>query len=147
MSVCVCVCVCTQALIRRAFPCARVLSAYGMTEAASSMTFLTLIHPTPNNTPGSAQPSTAAAAQNSVSADLWACAVCAGTPAPGIGLCIMSAPQGEVVHSGGTGSVTALGPMQEGEIWTRGPHTFMQYWGNEVDTAKVCVCVCVAQHM
>ncbi|GAA0141958.1 ligase [Lithospermum erythrorhizon] len=85
------------------FPKARLISAYGMTEACSSLTFKTLYDPKDEKSIGN---------QKSTSI-FQSGGVCVGKPAPHIELRI------EVENS-----------SHVGRILTRGPHVMIGYWGN-----------------
>ncbi|KAG7593435.1 AMP-dependent synthetase/ligase [Arabidopsis thaliana x Arabidopsis arenosa] len=87
------------------FPCAKILSAYGMTEACSSLTFMTLHDPTQESFkvtyPLVNQPKQG---------------TCVGKPAPHIELMIKLDENSSRV----------------GKILTRGPHTMLGYWGHQL---------------
>ncbi|XP_073126678.1 2-succinylbenzoate--CoA ligase, chloroplastic/peroxisomal-like [Henckelia pumila] len=89
------------------FPRATILSAYGMTEACSSLTFMTLKDPT--------QDQSHLHKQNDHVKDSKLIAqggVCVGKPAPHIEL-----------------KVDAEEPWSPGRIFMRGPHAMLGYWG------------------
>lgn len=92
------------------FPCARILSAYGMTEACSSLTFMTLHDPTQESFkvtyPLLNQPKQG---------------TCVGKPAPHIELMVKLDEDSSRV----------------GKILTRGPHTMLRYWGHQVAQENV----------
>uniref|UniRef100_A0A0A9DBZ8 AMP-dependent synthetase/ligase domain-containing protein n=1 Tax=Arundo donax TaxID=35708 RepID=A0A0A9DBZ8_ARUDO len=92
------------------FPRAAVFSAYGMTEACSSLTFTALNKPTlqePKNQPGT-----------------YSGGVCVGKPAPHI-----------EIQIGMDDSNTSSSPT--GNILTRGLHTMVGYWvNNKVDSSE-----------
>ncbi|CAH8253993.1 unnamed protein product [Arabidopsis lyrata] len=87
------------------FPCAKILSAYGMTEACSSLTFMTLHDPTQESFKVTYslvnQPKQG---------------TCVGKPAPHIELMIKLDENSSRV----------------GKILTRGPHTMLGYWGHQL---------------
>lgn len=87
------------------FPSAKLISAYGMTEACSSLTFMTLFDPTLKS-PGT---SLTEIKSNSVHQQLQG--VCVGKPAPHIELKICSDNSSRF-----------------GRILTRGPHLMLRYW-------------------
>ncbi|GAB4829431.1 hypothetical protein Ancab_019102 [Ancistrocladus abbreviatus] len=90
------------------FPKAKLLSAYGMTEACSSLTFMTLQDPTSGNLERHLQ-SINAVKSNSMHQHGG---VCVGRPAPHV----------EIKMSSEDSSST-------GRILTRGPHVMLHYWG------------------
>ncbi|XP_062095980.1 2-succinylbenzoate--CoA ligase, chloroplastic/peroxisomal isoform X2 [Humulus lupulus] len=83
------------------FPRAKLLSAYGMTEACSSLTFMTLHDPTVHETVDISKTIPAHKQQG----------VCVGKPAPHI----------EV-------KICVDGSSYVGKILTRGPHVMLRYW-------------------
>ncbi|XP_047969870.1 2-succinylbenzoate--CoA ligase, chloroplastic/peroxisomal [Salvia hispanica] len=89
----------------KVFPRAKILSAYGMTEACSSLTFMTLYDPTKE---GGRLPSDDIETSNLGSRG----GVCVGKPAPHVELklCVEESCDG-------------------GRILMRGPHTMLYYWG------------------
>ncbi|XP_057465881.1 2-succinylbenzoate--CoA ligase, chloroplastic/peroxisomal isoform X3 [Actinidia eriantha] len=89
------------------FPRAKLLSAYGMTEACSSLTFLTLYDPTSDNLSQSFH------INGEIKSSLvhQPGAVCVGKPAPHIELKIITEDSSGV-----------------GKILTRGPHVMLGYW-------------------
>ncbi|KAK6154827.1 hypothetical protein DH2020_009075 [Rehmannia glutinosa] len=87
------------------FPRATILSAYGMTEACSSLTFMTLHDPTQNNNhlrPHDVQKSNLSNQGG----------ICVGKPAPHVEL-----------------KVSAEESSTTGRILMRGPHVMLHYWG------------------
>ncbi|KZV46273.1 2-succinylbenzoate--CoA ligase, chloroplastic/peroxisomal-like [Dorcoceras hygrometricum] len=88
------------------FPRATILSAYGMTEACSSLTFMTLRDPTQES---SEHQRPKDAKSSSLSAQGG---VCVGKPAPHIEL-----------------KVCAVEASSAGRIFMRGPHAMLRYWG------------------
>ncbi|XP_073307511.1 2-succinylbenzoate--CoA ligase, chloroplastic/peroxisomal-like [Primulina huaijiensis] len=91
------------------FPRATILSAYGMTEACSSLTFMTLKDPT--------QDRSHTQKQNDVTNSNLSAqgGVCVGKPAPHIEL-----------------KVHAEEPSSPGRIFMRGPHAMLRYWGQSM---------------
>ncbi|KAL3157069.1 hypothetical protein ABBQ38_001316 [Trebouxia sp. C0009 RCD-2024] len=127
------------------FPQATVHSAYGMTEACSSMTFKLLVRPACSNgwppTTGPARPH----------ANLPpGCGVHVGAPPPGIEIAVLKTSKSQseaadepIVH-GITSAQSANGvnaaeasSVGGGELLTRGPHVLMRYWGQTVETSRV----------
>lgn len=88
------------------FPRATILSAYGMTEACSSLTFMTLKDPTQVHSHHQKQNDVT---NSNLSAEGG---VCVGKPAPHIEL-----------------KVRAEDHLSQGRIFMRGPHAMLRYWG------------------
>lgn len=104
--------------VGRFFPRTTLISAYGMTEACSSLTFMTLYCPTGgrcSQLPGSVKKST-----NSVNR---LGGICVGKPAPHVELKIQ-------VNDDST---------QVGNILTRGPHLLLGYWGQTLSEVPYSV--------
>ncbi|XP_038678815.1 2-succinylbenzoate--CoA ligase, chloroplastic/peroxisomal isoform X2 [Tripterygium wilfordii] len=98
------------------FPRAKLLSAYGMTETCSSLTFMTLYDPTFDN-PGSSLHTLGLAKSNTVPQPQG---VCVGLPAPHVEMKICVDDSSHI-----------------GRILTRGPHTMIGYWNlNTSGTSK-----------
>lgn len=134
-------------------PAATVHTAYGMTEGASSLTFLTLWGPSRGATGGAAGPAdpqasapamggateAAAAALGHQQAGRPVGGVCVGRPPPGIELAIYQPPAGEPqLHAAAGGGGDSRGRVLlagEGEVVTRGPHVMLGYWDDEDATA------------
>ncbi|KAK3188692.1 hypothetical protein Dsin_028253 [Dipteronia sinensis] len=95
----------------KCFPKAKLLSAYGMTETCSSLTFMTLYDPT--QTPGQL-PQTIGKI-NSISIEQPK-GVCVGMPAPHVEL-----------------KICIDGSSHVGRILTRGPHVMLRYWDQIFD--------------
>lgn len=91
----------------RFFPSAKLLSAYGMTETCSSLTFMTLLDPSTNSC---TEVKSSSFLQNE--------GVCVGKPAPHVEL-----------------KIYLDGSSHVGRILTRGPHLMRSYWG-EVSLEK-----------
>ena len=127
------------------FPQATVHSAYGMTEACSSMTFKLLVGSGYSvNHPG--------AGLTSPHADSPAASgVNVGAPPPGIEMAVLksqlqahSKTADEASMNGATHNDSAKGwnaveasSVGEGELLTRGPHVLMRYWGQPDETSRV----------
>ncbi|KAG2448988.1 hypothetical protein HYH02_005742 [Chlamydomonas schloesseri] len=151
-----------QEAVSRTFPAAHLLSAYGMTEACSSMTFRHLRGPS-HVAAGAA----AGSCQLAQQLQLWAppassqahgsgnChakpqaelegAVCVGWPAPGVQVRVVRTAvadqqpqlQDEASPHGGNNSGDRVcAPYQLGEVQTRGPHTLLRYWRDAAATAE-----------
>ncbi|KAK9798513.1 hypothetical protein WJX73_005850 [Symbiochloris irregularis] len=86
------------------FPCTRVVTAYGMTEACSSITFHTFPCPVAKASTGEQ-------------------GTCVGTAPPGIEVCIRPLTAGNRDLQGSAQGV--------GEVMTRGPHIMLGYVGAE----------------
>ncbi|KAG8658002.1 hypothetical protein MANES_03G112150v8 [Manihot esculenta] len=100
--------------VRKFFPRAKLLSAYGMTESCSSLTFMTLYNPT-TETPSQLLFQTSSKVKSaSVNQPQG---VCVGKPAPHIEL-----------------KVCTDGSFQIGRILTRGPHVMLRYWDQNPST-------------
>ena len=126
------------------FPEATVHSAYGMTEACSSMTFKLLVQPISDG-----RPSCRSAPRSSDSADLnLGAGVNVGNPPPGIQMGVLNPPANKQVN-GAVPNSTAFSPglrndlhtelvgVGKGELVTRGPHVLMCYWGQPTETSQV----------
>nr|ALJ06893.1 o-succinylbenzoate-CoA ligase [Rubia cordifolia] len=90
------------------FPRAKLMTAYGMTEACSSLTFMTLYDPTfgsHTQHPEMIKGRSSRLAQSG--------GVCVGKPAPHVEV--------KISHDGSS---------EGGKILTRGPHTMLGYWGH-----------------
>ncbi|CDP04150.1 unnamed protein product [Coffea canephora] len=92
----------------KVFPRAKLISAYGMTEACSSLTFMTLYDPTIGSYNQHRQ---MIDSKTSDSVQQFA-GVCVGKPAPHVEL-----------------RISSNGSPQVGKILTRGPHVMLGYWG------------------
>jgi len=133
-------------LVRSVLPHAVISSAYGMTEAASSITFL--VPATGFDLPPAGQqrqqPTAAVLAAGSSSnrsSDRSSSSstsdssrnpggVCVGAPGPGVQVVIRSTA--EAVASNGSGG----GAPGVGEVLTRGPHVMSGYWRDAAQTAR-----------
>uniref|UniRef100_A0A5B6YT33 Uncharacterized protein n=1 Tax=Davidia involucrata TaxID=16924 RepID=A0A5B6YT33_DAVIN len=90
------------------FPRAKLLSAYGMTETCSSLTFITLYNPSSED-PGQPFQITSETKSNPIHRVEG---ICVGKPAPHIELRVRVEDSSHV-----------------GRILTRGPHVMLRYWG------------------
>ncbi|KAL3523271.1 hypothetical protein ACH5RR_016105 [Cinchona calisaya] len=90
------------------FPRAKLISAYGMTEACSSLTFMTLYDPTI----GSYNQHPQMNIGESSNLIRQSGGVCVGKPAPHVEL-----------------QISSNGASQAGKILMRGPHVMLGYWG------------------
>ncbi|MCL7034390.1 hypothetical protein MKW94_006390 [Papaver nudicaule] len=88
------------------FPTAKLLSAYGMTETCSSLTFMTLYDPAKGSS-GNLLPGVESTPREGFRV---------GKPAPHVEL--------RVIREGSSSPV--------GRILTRGPHVMVKYWGNQI---------------
>ena len=104
------------------FPYADCHSAYGMTEACSSMTFKRLCSPSHAVLPAS----------HSNQEDSQH-AVCVGAPPVGIEMAVLTA-NNTVRTLESTGAVVTHAGY--GEVLTRGPHVFTRYWGRQSATEQ-----------
>ena len=132
-----------EPLVRRLFPSALVASAYGMTEAASSITFLAPALAL-DGAPAGPQPGEPGG-------------VCVGAPAPGVQVAICPMVQeGEAEASSGpfnhssssdrrdgcssssssspSSSSSATASIVVGEVLTAGPHVMARYWRDAAQT-------------
>ncbi|KAI8465260.1 MAG: hypothetical protein J3K34DRAFT_525487 [Monoraphidium minutum] len=151
-------------LVARLFPNAAVSSAYGMTEAASSITFLAPALPPPAEAAGrcedAASTSGSGSSEGGTHGGLAApSGVCVGWPAPGVQVAIFGAGATDTPSSSGGdgggastsgssdrgGSERAGGgsggggtweaaPGVVGEVLTRGPHVMAGYWRDPQQT-------------
>lgn len=139
-----------RAGLRTLCPNAAVHTAYGMTEACSSMTFQTLWGP---GSPAGAEsaPTSAAQAGRGPTSRHSHGGVSVGSAPPGIELAVYHPPQGVGSATAGA-TTTAAGPAVagaaagssigwgrvvyegEGEVVTRGPHVMLGYWEDEAAT-------------
>lgn len=108
--------------LRAIFPTADCFSAYGMTEACSSMTFKTLCTPPGTALPGSDVPMQAA--EHGVKV---------GLPPAGIEMAVLSGNPTEPSSNAVSAVISSSG---FGEVLTRGPHVFIRYWGQQTATQQ-----------
>lgn len=141
----------TQADLQLMFPNAALYAAYGMTEACSSITFLTLHELV------TSRGALASAARDIDLHHPHAAAVTAVTLPPAtlagglMGLCVGGPPPGVEVkvlkggpdtHRRGSSECSSTGrgtAEASGEVLTRGPHVMLRYWKEEEETNKVCM--------
>lgn len=112
-----------QLKMQATFPNATVHSAYGMTEACSSMTFKFLFSPQqrlPITQPVSVLPEAQPPRVN------------VGAAPPGIEMAVLAAPR----QGGASTHFEALEIMEtgQGELLTRGPHVMTSYWDQPTET-------------
>ncbi|CAI7838673.1 unnamed protein product, partial [Closterium sp. NIES-54] len=143
------------------FPCARLMLAYGMTEAASSITFAMLRDPAEAEMAGAEREAAETGAPSAPTASASAC--CVGFPAPHVQVSIAPLPPDDPhpppppprldphsslphQHSHSPLNYPALQSSQPsahkscpvvGEVLTRGPHVMSGYWGRPDETAAV----------
>ena len=131
--------------MQASFPEATVHSAYGATEACSSMTFKLLggpaysgSHPSTGPTEPHADPPGAAG-------------VNVGAPPPGIEMAVLKSPVAIHLRAADEASLSDVtlakgsqgsnaceaSSVGEGELLTRGPHVLTRYWGQPVETSQV----------
>ncbi|KAH8967731.1 hypothetical protein BDL97_03G091600 [Sphagnum fallax] len=117
------------------FPAANIFSAYGMTEACSSMSF-TLLHG--QSSSGRSYWRKGANTGTLNSRDLGG--ICVGQAAPHVELQIMDE---DLVRDGGSRNIEFFGQnlqngmFREGRVLTRGLHVMERYWGLPEETAAV----------
>ena len=112
------------------FPSATVHTAYGMTEACSSMTFKFLFGPRHNILSSSIEAGWAGS-----NATLG---TNVGSAPPGIEMAILTSPESRnqgLVH--GDEAELRIESAGEGELLTRGSHVLMRYWGQPAETQAV----------
>jgi len=110
------------------FPNATVHTAYGMTEACSSMTFKLLFGPKHGTlSQGRVKGSTSSEALPP------GLGVSVGSPPPGVEMAVLTSSEGCHPRDEAMLSITCRG---EGELLTRGPHVLMQYWGQPLHTQE-----------
>ena len=134
--------------LRLLFPCAQLFTAYGMTEACSSITFSPLDAPRQDFSAAHGHTEAARPA-----------GVCVGVPPPGIDVAILQLPEAAIdslqdteadrrqphaqhaaAQEGGMAALrdqdTFAEPGTAGEVLTRGPHVMLGYWGNASASAR-----------
>ena len=116
--------------VQAVFPNTAVHTAYGMTEACSSMTFRLLFDPK-----HSMQPMSLLANQES-SKDPPRSRVNVGLAPPGIEMSVLTSSGGQLLCCE-DGAASHIDRSGEGELLTRGPHIMMQYWRQSAETASV----------
>ena len=115
----------SQALLRdlqTIFPNAACHSAYGMTEACSSMTFRRLC--SPSHAVLSVPDSKQEESQHGT---------CVGVPPVGIHMAVLTASDNVGTLESANALVNHVG---DGEVLTRGPHVFTRYWGQQTATEQ-----------
>lgn len=128
---------------RLLFPNAVLTTAYGMTEACSSITF----QPLGSTHQDWAAGGTAFGGRDSSKTPEG---VCMGLPPPGVEVAVLplcgagsgdSGACGEAAHAGTGRSADASGVRRDshGEVLTRGPHVMLRYWGDPVATSAAFV--------
>ena len=110
--------------LQKIFPNADCFSAYGMTEACSSMTFRTLCSPSPS---GIDSPATIASGQETERG------VCVGLPPSGIEMAVLTGNDAMQTSPSASSVVQGTG---FGEILTKGPHVFTEYLGQPTATRQ-----------
>ena len=128
---------------RLLFPNAMLTTAYGMTEACSSITFQPL---------GSAHQAWAAGGSAFGGGDSSKTpeGVCEGLPPPGVEIAVLplcaagsgdSGACGEAAHASTGRAADADGVRRcgRGEVLTRGPHAMLRYWGDPAATSAAFV--------
>uniref|UniRef100_A0A1D1YDS6 4-coumarate--CoA ligase n=1 Tax=Anthurium amnicola TaxID=1678845 RepID=A0A1D1YDS6_9ARAE len=101
------------------FPHAKLISAYGMTETCSSLTFMVLHDPASRVTGIQPQKMNRTISDSTVQLG----SVCVGKPPPHVELCV-------------SGNGNKDGPLV-GNILTRGPHVMVRYWNGVTEGASV----------
>ncbi|XP_031486777.1 2-succinylbenzoate--CoA ligase, chloroplastic/peroxisomal [Nymphaea colorata] len=109
----------------QAFPNAKLLSAYGMTEACSSITFMTLYNPEKQGTSASPHDFSSDTGQTVPGPS----GICVGKPPPHVEIQIRK--NGKLVNS-----------FVAGSILTRGMHVMDGYWCNAPDNLSPVFCKC-----
>ena len=116
--------------VQAVFPNTAVHTAYGMTEACSSMTFRLLFDPK-----HSMKPLRLLTHQAGLE-DPPRSGVNVGSPPPGIEMSVLTSSGGQLLcHEDEAAS--CVEESGEGELLTRGPHVMMQYWRQPAETASV----------
>ncbi|MEW5304347.1 MAG: hypothetical protein WDW38_011016 [Sanguina aurantia] len=116
------------------FPNADLWSAYGMTEACSSITFK-LLHQ-----PGISLPSSTHSPSDKATAARYPGAVCVGKPAAGLQVAVMMSRTSTADNGKGFSGVTGSSCADVevvGDVLTRGPHVLLGYWGDAAATEQV----------
>lgn len=104
------------------FPNADCFSAYGMTEACSSMTFKALCSQSDPPSPPS-----------DMKMEAVEHGTCVGLPPAGIEMAVLTANSAEHLSLSHVATVNSSG---SGEVLTRGPHVFTRYWDQQTATEQ-----------
>ncbi|DBA93732.1 TPA: hypothetical protein ACH3X3_013799 [Trebouxia sp. C0006] len=116
--------------VQAVFPNTAVHTAYGMTEACSSMTFRLLFDPK-----HSMKPLRLLTHQAGLE-DPPRSGVNVGSPPPGIEMSVLTSSGGHLL-SHEDEAASCIEESGEGELLTKGPHVMMQYWRQPAETASV----------
>ncbi len=116
--------------VQAVFPNTAVHTAYGMTEACSSMTFRLLFDPK-----HSVKPLSLLTHQAGLE-DPPRSGVNVGSPPPGIEMSVLTSSGGHLLCREDE-AASCIDKSGEGELLTRGPHVMMQYWRQPAETASV----------
>ena len=116
--------------VQAVFPNTAVHTAYGMTEACSSMTFRLLFDPKHSMKPPSLLTHQAGLEDPPRSG------VNVGSPPPGIEMSVLTSSGGHLLCYEDE-AASCIDKSGEGELLTRGPHVMMQYWRQPAETASV----------
>lgn len=131
-----------QQRLRLLFPAADVLTAYGMTEACSSMTFQSLLPETALGQRSSDAVSGSTPAERHTG-HIFAAGVCVGRPPPGIEMAVLlshsASDTPQMVTDTSLEMQISAEPDRAGEVLTRGPHVMLGYWGDPPATVAVTV--------
>lgn len=116
--------------VQAVFPNSAVYTAYGMTEACSSMTFKLLFDPKHSMKPLSLLTNPAGLKDPPRSG------VNVGSAPPGIEMSVLTSSGGHLLCREDE-AASHIDKIGEGELLTRGPHVMMQYWRQPAETASV----------
>ncbi len=116
--------------VQAVFPNTAVHTAYGMTEACSSMTFRLLFDPKHSMKPLSLLTNQAGPEASPSSG------VNVGSPPTGIEMSVLTSSGGQLLCHGDE-VASCIDRSGEGELLSRGPHVMMQYWRQPAETASV----------
>ncbi|BDA41727.1 2-succinylbenzoate-CoA ligase [Coccomyxa sp. Obi] len=125
-----------QRRLQLLFPGACCMTAYGMTEACSSITFrpIQLEAPTFSNHTASGS-----SIERGTASDVG---VCVGDPPPGIEVAVMridpaaESASGWSTEAGWSRPEIVTVPGEVGEVLTRGPHIMLRYWNDSYASAR-----------
>lgn len=116
--------------VQAVFPNTAIHTAYGMTEACSSMTFRLQFDPKHSMKP------LGLLADQAGSEALPRPGINVGSAPPGIEMSVLTSSGGQLLcHEDEAAS--CIDKIGEGELLTRGPHVMMQYWRQPAETASV----------